>query len=116
MQGDVLSCQPDIAACNLAVLDQFAGHVLGCIDADGEAQTLRSGNRGGIDSDHSAGGIDQRPPGVAGVERSVGLDDLIDHASGFGAHAASQRAYYSCCNCELEAIRISQRNRQLPHA
>lgn len=42
-----------------------------------EAQFLRTADHRGVDADHPPGPGDQRPAGVAGFERSVGLDDVV---------------------------------------
>ena len=50
---------------------------------------------GGVDADHPALGVGQRAAGVAGVERGVGLDDVLDHPrrrAAAGRHAAAERA------------------------
>src|SRR5699024_12332767 len=67
-----------------AVLDQLVGDIGGQVHGDGEAETdtpaglAGGGDRGG-DADHLAGGVEQRPTGAAGVDRSIDLDRVGDH-------------------------------------
>jgi hypothetical protein len=58
-------------------------------------------------------GIDQRASGVAGVERGVGLDDVVDQTSGIRTQRASQRTDHTCRNRGLESIRAAESDHQL---
>src|SRR5690606_13660300 len=73
-----------------AALDELLGDRLGLLDRDGEAQADGTGlaaglpagaGDGGIDPDDLAVHVDQRPAGVARVDRGVGLD-RVDHRRG----------------------------------
>src|SRR6204780_3641774 len=72
----------DEAASNAAIAQQTAGHELRRVDADGKTDSLRRQNRRRIHADYSPSGIDQRPAGVSGVKRSIGLDYVIDQSAG----------------------------------
>ena len=48
----------------------------GVVDRNGEAKP--DAGDGGVDADHLPRAVDERPAGVAGVERGVGLDDVVD--------------------------------------
>src|SRR5690606_22707103 len=62
--------------------DELVGHVLGRVDRDGEAEpdaaaAARRGDRR-VDAHDLPCGVDQRAPGVARVDRGVGLDGSAD--------------------------------------
>ena len=62
----------------------------GVVDRDGEAEP-DAGDRG-VDADDFAGRVGERAAGVAGVERGVGLDDVVDDAQGPGrSRSGSER-------------------------
>ncbi len=116
MQRRGLGLDADVAAPNSAFLQQTSSHKLGGVDSDGEAQSLRAHDGGGVHADDLAIGGHQRASGVARVERSVGLDHVVDHPSGVGTQRPSQRAHHAGRHRVLEAVGISNRNRQLSHA
>ena len=54
------------------------------VDRDGKADAgvgAGRGKDGGVDADHAAGGVEQRPAGVAGIDGRIGLDDVGDLAA-----------------------------------
>ena len=59
---------------------------------DGEADALRRADDRGVDADHLAARVDQRPARVAGIERRVGLDDVVHQAPRVRAQRAPERA------------------------
>jgi len=73
-----LSGHPDIGAAHIAVADDFRQHKLRGIAGDGETDALRAADDGGVDADHLGRGRHQRPAGVAGIERGIGLDHVLD--------------------------------------
>ena len=70
----------------------------------------------GVHADHLAAGVDQRPARVAGIERRVGLDHVVDQPSGLRAQRAAQRADHACRDGAFEAVGIADGDRELPHA
>ena len=58
----------------------------------------------------------QRPAGITGVQRRVGLDDVLDHAAGVGADRAAERGDHASGHRRLEAERIADRDDELPSA
>ena len=80
----------DIGAPHAAVHDDLAQHVIGGVAGDREADALRAHDHRGVDADHLAARGHQRPAGIAGVERGVGLDHVLDHAAGGGAQASAR--------------------------
>src|SRR5439155_209163 len=99
----VLPCHADLAAPDLAVPDELAGHELGGVDPHGEADALRREDHRGVDADHAARGIHQRPARVPGVERGVGLDHVVDQSPRHGAERAPQRAHHAGRDGALKA-------------
>ena len=83
------------------------------VDRNREAQPLAAGDDRGVDADDSAGARDERSAGIAGIERRVGLDDMLDQASRPGAERPAERADHAARHGVLEAIRVPDRNRQL---
>ena len=63
---------------------QLSRNELCGIDAHGEAKPLGGQNDRRIDADNLASKNDQRPAGVARIQRSIRLDDVIDQPAGFG--------------------------------
>src|ERR1035441_7552475 len=90
MQGYVLSAHADEAARDLADLNEPAGDVLGRVNGDGETDALGRQDDGSVDADHFAARIDQRPAGIAGVQRGVRLDDVVDEPPGVGPEGPAQ--------------------------
>ena len=83
------------------------------VDRDREADRLRAADDRGVDADHLAARVQQRPARVARVERRVGLDHVRDQPAGAGAHAASERADDARGDGVLEAERVADRDRDL---
>ena len=81
MQRRGLGLDSDIAAANSSFLQQSSSHKLRGVDSDGEAQSLSAHDGRGVHADDLAIGGHQRASGVARVERSVGLDYVVDHPS-----------------------------------
>ena len=89
-QRHVLSGDADIAAAHPALADQPRGDELDGSRRDREADALRHADDRGVDADDLARGGDQRPAGIAGVERRVGLDDAVDQPARAGAQASGR--------------------------
>ena len=68
--------------------DDLAG---GRVDGDGEAEA-DPGHRG-VDADHPAVMVGEDSAAVAGVERGVGLDDLVDDPAGRRGQRAAERGH-----------------------
>ena len=67
---------------------QFAEHKVCGVRGDRKADALRALNDRGIYADHLAARGDERPAGIARIERRVGLDHVVDQPSA----ARTQRA------------------------
>ena len=82
----------DVAAANPAVANQLRRDEPRRVARDREAEALCRHDDRGIDSDDVAARVDQRPARVAGVERGVGLDDVVDQPPGLRAQRPAERA------------------------
>ena len=74
---------------------QRRGDALGGVERDREAHALPGQDRGRVHADRGAAVVDERAARVAGVERRVGLDHVVDQAAR-AACAASGRARSRC--------------------
>ena len=77
---------------------ELGEHALDRRDRDREADpdAARRAVAGGdlrVDADHAAGGVEQRAARVAGVERRVGLDDVLDREAARRGDAPLQRRH-----------------------
>ena len=68
-----LPAHADVSAPDDAILDQPACDVLGRVDRDGEAETLRRQDHRRVHSDDFAAGIRERPAGITWIQRRGGL-------------------------------------------
>ena len=114
--GDVVPADADVAAPHAAFAHQVHAHVLGRVDGGGEADALRRHDGRRVDAHHLAVGGDQRPAGVAGVERGVGLDHVVHLPPGPGSQRAAHRAHHARGHRVLEPVRVADGDHQLTHA
>src|SRR5258708_4583536 len=116
VDGRGLGLHADVASPDFSGANQAAGDVFRRVDRDGEAQALRGQNRRGVDAHDLAPGIDQRAAGVAGVERGVCLDDVVDKPAGLRAQGSSEGADDSGGQSVLKAVGVADGDDQLSHA
>ena len=116
MKGHILSGHADGAAADPAVLNQPAGDKLRRIAANGEADALRRQDDRRVDADDFADAIDQRASGVAGIERGIGLNDIVHQTPGFGTHGSTQGADDSGSHRLLKPIGRADGDRDLTDA
>jgi hypothetical protein len=85
------------------------------VDRDGEAEPDAGDGR--IDPDDASAAVGERAARVPGVQRGVGLDDVLDDAAG-GLHRkrAAEGAHHARGDRPGEAHRIPDRDDELPHA
>ncbi len=114
--GHVGAGEAEVAAADLAVPQQLGDHPADGVDRGGEADPLRHRDDRRVHADHLAAGIDERPARVAGVERGVGLDDVVDQPPAVRAQAAAERAHHAGGDRVLEAVRVADRDRELADA
>ena len=105
---------PDESAANPAVTHQLAEHELGRIGGDREADALRALDHGGVHADHLAMRRDERAARIAGIERRIGLDHVVDQAAGARAQRAPERRDDAGRHGRFEAERIADRDHELP--
>src|SRR5690606_15400704 len=103
-----------------AVLDELRGDSPGKIDRDREAVPREEARRArdrGVDPDDVALEVDERPARVAGVDRRVGLDEVLErrgpdlsvHRRAEDPDRAADGADDAGGDAELEAERAAQR-------
>ena len=112
VEREGLAADPEVAAEHPAVLHQLRDDLGGDVDRDREADRLRAADDRGVDADHLAARVQQRPARVARVQRGVGLDHV----------GISRPVPSACCGPArddagrhgvLEAERIADRDRDL---
>ena len=103
----------DEGAAHAAVPDQFAEHEACGIGGDREADALRAHDDGGVDADDFAARGDQRPAGIAGIERGIGLDHVVDQPAVARAQRAAERGDDAGRHGGFEAERIADGDHQL---
>lgn len=86
---------------------------LAVLEATAKAMPLRAVDHGGVDADDFAGRRHQRSAGIAGVERGIGLNDVVDQPAGRGAHRAAERRDDAGGDGPFEAERIADGDRDL---
>ncbi len=86
------------------------------VDRRRETDGLRAGDDRRIDADHLARRVDERASGVAGIQRGIGLDHVVDHAARYGAQRTPERGHDACGHRLGEAERVAHGNRDLPDA
>ena len=69
-----------------------------------------------IHADDSTSRIDQRAAGVAGVERGVGLDNVVDQAAGIGTEGTPECADHACRYRGLKSVGIADGDYELSDA
>src|SRR5256885_913724 len=94
---------------------EAGGNKTRSLRADRKADSLRAHDHRRVYANDFTPRIHQRPAGVAGIQSRVGLDHVLDQPARLRAHASAQRTYDTSSHGELEAQRIANRNRQLPH-
>jgi hypothetical protein len=109
-----ISCTTQLAAADLAGLLDLLDRVHRQIDRDREADAHNRRTREDlrIDADHLAARVQQRPAGVALVDRHVGLDER--HVALVGTGAAAERADDAGGDRVVEAERRADRDHPLP--
>src|SRR5690606_6798520 len=103
--------------------EDLVNHVVREVDRDGEPEpdgAAGGANHRGIDADDAAAGVEERAAGVAGVDRGVGLDELVkagapgaavrggDHAAGDGAFEPGRVADRDRGLADLEAVGVAE--------
>jgi hypothetical protein len=111
--GYVLRQDAEVGALDFAVLQNLVHHVAGQINGNREPDSLVSARitreDRGVDSDQVSFVVDQRSTGVAGVDRRVRLDEVLDFLN--AEVAAAHRAYDPRCQGLTHSERVSDGER-----
>src|SRR6266404_717791 len=112
----VLTAHADIGTPNASFPDQRDGNALRGVRGYCEANSLSGKNHRRVHADNAACGVDQRSAGITRIERRVGLDDVVEQASGLSSHRPTQRADDACGDGVLKSVRTADGDRDLPDA
>ena len=109
-----LAGDADVGPADAPVSHEPGRHERGGVDRRWRSRCPAPGqDHGGVDADDLAAGVDQRAARVAGVERGVGLDHVVDQAAGARAERAAERADDAGGHRALEAERVADGDREL---
>ncbi len=113
-QGQRLTADPEPSATHATVAYERHGHPLGGGGGNGKTNALRGHDHRGIDADHLAARVDQRPARIAGIERCIGLQNVVQQAAGAGSHRAAERTDDPRRDGVGKTVRTADRNGDLP--
>ena len=109
---------PDPGAAHAAVAHQGRDDPAGRrVDRHREAEA--DARHRGVDPDHAAAAVDQRAARVAGVQRRVGLDHVVDdprRAAGASGQRAAERRHHAGRDRARVAVRVADRDHELADA
>ena len=94
-------------------LISHAGHEFRGVARDRETDSLRRPNHRGVNSNHFARGIRERPSGVSRIQRCIGLDNVVDQSARLRVHRATERTNHSGGDARLKPKRITNGDRDL---
>ncbi len=114
--GHVLSGHAHVTASDVTIANQLCRHEPRRVAGNREAQSLSRQNHRGIDADHFAAGGHQRPAGVAGIERRIGLNHVVHQPARARAQRSAERADDAGGHRVVKAIGIADGNRHLADA
>ncbi len=89
---NITPVQAEVAANDAPVLHELGEDSLDHVDRDGEADSLGRVNDRRVHADDPAVRVEQRAAAIAGVECSIGLDDVVDQVAGDAAQGAAEGA------------------------
>ena len=112
-ERELLRGDADIGPPHPAVPHQFAEHEIGRVRRNREADALRAHDDRGVDADNLAVRGDQRTAGIAGIERGVGLDHVVDQPARARPQRAPERRDHAGSHRRFEAERIADGDHQL---
>ena len=110
-----LPAEAQIGSHHPTVREKLWNHRGGRVDRHGEADALGHREHRSVDADHPAAGVDQRPAGVAGIERDVRLDDAVDEPTRRAPERSSGGADHAGRHGRLELERIADGDDELAH-
>src|SRR3954465_2523728 len=92
-ERDVLAGEADETSPDTSILDQPGDHPARGVARDRETDSLRRPNDGRVHADDFATRVDERAAGVAGIQRRISLDDIVDEPSRRAAQRASETTH-----------------------
>ena len=110
---ELLGRDADIGAPYPAVSHQLAQHKARGVGCNRKADTLGAHDQRRVDPDNLAMGGDERPTRIAGIERGIGLDHVVDQPPGARPQRSAERGNHTRCHRRLETERIADGNHQL---
>src|SRR5439155_25562430 len=113
-QRNVLPADTDARAAHVPERDQLSHDELHRVDGYGEADPLRGENHRRVDADDLPPRIEQRATRVAGIERGVRLDDVVDQAARDGPERPPQGTHDARGDGALKSQGIADRDDDLP--
>ena len=96
--------------------DDLGQHELRGVAGDRKADALRAADDRGVDADYLGRRRHQRAAGIAGVERGVGLDHVLDGPAAHRANRAAQRRNHAGVTVNSNPKRIADRDHKLAAA
>ena len=82
MQRSGLRFDSDVRAANAPILQQASRNELCRVDPNRKAQSLRAHDGRSVYANYVPIRRDKRPTGVARIQRSIGLDNVVNQSSG----------------------------------
>ena len=115
--GDGGGRDAEIGALDLPVLLELGHDLLGGVDRNGEADPDRSVRAAGrdlrVDPDDLAARVDERPAGIARVDRRIRLDDVVDLEVVGSADLALERRHDARGDRAVVAERVADRDHRV---
>ena len=100
-------------AVHAAMAQDLADHEAHRVAGDRKADALRAADHRGVDADDSASRRHQRAAGIAGIERGVGLDHVLDRPAAARGERTAERRDDAGRDGGIEAERVADRHRDL---
>ena len=116
MQRRRLRLHPDVAAPHFAIFHELRRYEFCRVDGDGKAQPLRRHDGRRVHAHNFAARIHQRPARIAGIQRGIRLDHVINQSPRLRSQRASQRADHARRDRALKSHGISDRHHQMADA
>lgn len=107
-QWDILAGNANVSALDPPVFDKAAGYEFRRVGGNRKADSLGGKNYSGIHADNLSPPVDKRPTGIARVEGSIGLDNIVDQSSRGGTQRAPERTNHARRHRALEAVWIAE--------
>src|SRR6202043_4217535 len=104
MNRRVLAGQSKITSSDFAVPDQPGGDELRRVGGYGKTKSLRGQNHSRVHADDLPSGVHQRPSGISGIQRRIGLNNIVHQPAGLRPHRSAQSADNTSGDSLLEAV------------